>query len=48
MDVRDGCTTELVEDKMDVSENGISEEIETVVTVFATDMDGEVRTTDSD
>ena len=38
----------IVEDKMNVSEDGISEEVETVVTVFMTDTDGEVRTTDSD
>ena len=38
----------IVEDKMNVSEDGISEEVETVVTVFVTDADGEVRTTDSD
>ena len=38
----------IVEDKMNVSEDGISEEVETVVNVFMTDVDGEVRTTDSD
>ena len=38
----------IVEDKMNVSEDDISEEVKTVVNVFVTDMDGEVRTTDSD
>ena len=38
----------IMEDKIDVSEDGISEEVETLVIVFVTDTDGEVRTSDSD
>ena len=38
----------ITEDKIDVSEDGISEEVETLIIVFVTDTDGEVRTSDSD
>ena len=38
----------IMEDEIDVSEDGISEEVETLVIVFVTDTDGEDRTSDSD
>ena len=46
--VADSIVFCIMEDKIDVSENGISEEVETLVIVFVTDTDGEVRTSDSD
>ena len=46
--VADSIVFCFVEDKIDVSEDGISEEVETLVIVFVTDTDGEDRTSDSD
>ena len=46
--VADSIVFCFVEDKIDVSEDGISEEVETLIIVFVTDTDGEVRTSDSD
>ena len=38
----------IMEDEIDVSEDGISEEVETLVIVFVIDTDGEVRTSAMD
>ena len=46
--VADSIVLCFAEDKIDVSEDGISEEVETLVIVFVTDIDGEVGTSDSD
>ena len=46
--VADSIVLCFVEDKIDVSEDDISEEVETLVIVFVTDTDGEDRTSDSD
>ena len=46
--VADSIVLCFVKNEIDVSEDGISEEVETLVIVFVTDTDGEDRTSDSD